>query len=302
MIVKVSALQTAGAPSGLPGRILQFPLIRSLLAALFIAVPITAHNLLAIYVLEKIPKPYFSYILDAETILVFLGIMYAFRIYTRVVERRTAHEFLFTKSLPESAAGFGISAGMVGVVVLLMAVLSYYKISSIGSPAILLHAFFTFGIGALVQEIVVRGILFRNVEELLGSWATLAIIAVLFGLVHLGNENATLWTSAAIAVADIALTGAYMLTRRMWLVWSMHFGWNFFQDGVFGMPNSGITSLASWITPDIKGPNWITGGSFGIEASYITLILSVAVGIVFLYYAIKKGQIVSPRWRWAKSE
>ena len=40
----------------------------------------------------------------------------------------------------------------------------------------------------------------------------------------------------------------------------------------------GITDLPSWIQPVIRGPEWLTGGSFGIEASAIAVLLSVVVG------------------------
>ena len=114
---------------------------------------------------------------------------------------------------------------------------------------------------------------------------------------HLGNDNATLWTSIAIAIEDLLIVGAFMYTRRLWLVWGIHFGWNYFQDGVFGMPNSGMTNIPGFINPTVTGPEWFTGGAFGIEASYIVVILTAAAGIFILYKAVKKNQIVPPLWK-----
>lgn len=47
----------------------------------------------------------------------------------------------------------------------------------------------------------------------------------------------------------------------------------------------------------ISGPEWITGGSFGIEASVIAVCLSLGVAIGILKMSINKQQIVSPVWK-----
>ena len=68
------------------------------------------------------------------------------------------------------------------------------------------------------------------------------------------------------------------------------------QDGVFGMPNSGITALPSWIQPEVNGPAWLTGGSFGIEASFVAIGLQIALGLWLLLHARSLGQFIPPYW------
>lgn len=101
----------------------------------------------------------------------------------------------------------------------------------------------------------------------------------------------------AFILEDILLFAAFIYTRRIWLVWGIHWGWNFFQDGVFRMPNSGVTELPSWIQPVIQGPEWITGGGFGIETSFIAVFLSLIVGLIILKTAMDKNQIVLLAWK-----
>ena len=81
------------------------------------------------------------------------------------------------------------------------------------------------------------------------------------------------------------------------MAWGVHWSWNFTQDGLFGMPNSGVTDLPSWINASVDGPSWLTGGSFGIEASLPVVILLLGVGLFILKIAIDKGQIMAPVWR-----
>jgi membrane protease YdiL (CAAX protease family) len=273
---------------------LQWPLVRSVIAVLFLAAVTMTHNIITIHGLEKIPEPYFHFILDAESIIVFLALMWVYRRYTSIIEKRKALEISPDRGLTETLLGFTIGGGLVALQVGLMAILGHYRIESTAPASMLLHAVFTFGMGALLQEFFFRGIVFRNLEEIIGSWGAMAAIAVIFGALHLGNENATLWTSVALMLGDILLTAAYMLTRRLWMVWAVHMGWNFMLDGVFGMPNSGITSLKSWIKPAIEGPTWITGGSFGIEASYLAIALSIVIALVLLRKAIAEGKVVKP--------
>jgi membrane protease YdiL (CAAX protease family) len=152
--------------------------------------------------------------------------------------------------------------------------------------------------GAFVQRLVFTLILFRLIEEFAGSWSAMVAVALIFGFAHIGNENATVWTSVALVISDgILMAAAYMLTRRIWLVWGLHAGWNYFQDGIFGMPNSGITSLESWLNPAISGPAWLTGGSFGIEASVLAVLLNLGVGLVILKKAIHNRMVVQPVWK-----
>jgi hypothetical protein len=120
---------------------------------------------------------------------------------------------------------------------------------------------------------------------------------LVFSIAHIGNDNATIWTTAALVLTDILMVAAYMYTRRLWLVWGLHFSHNFFQDGIFGMPNSGITELVSWVEAETTGPAWLTGGAFGIEASVVFVILSLLLGLGMLLLVIRRNQVVAPVWK-----
>jgi hypothetical protein len=146
------------------------------------------------------------------------------------------------------------------------------------------------------EELMFRLILFKLVEEFAGSWAAILVQGLIFGFAHIGNPNATIMTSIGLVLScTLLFGGAYMLTRRIWLIMGIHWSWNFFQAGVFGMPNSG-TTRPGWITPAIEGPEWITGGAWGIEASYIAVAIQFIIGLLILTAAIKRGQLVRPVW------
>jgi len=69
------------------------------------------------------------------------------------------------------------------------------------------------------------------------------------------------------------------------------------QDGILGMPNSGVDFLPSFINPEISGHILLTGGNFGIELSLTGVLLNLIAGIVIIYIAVKRNQIIYPLWK-----
>lgn len=294
---KCENLFTKSRPKTLGGRIIQFPLTRIVLSLLFIAPISVINNLLAINIIETLPQPYSTILQNITSVIYFFLFLYAYRLYTKYIEKREAYEISRDNSLKEIGFGFLISSLMVAVIVILLTILSFYRIDDFNDESIIINAFILFGMGAFVQELLVRGILFRIVEEILGSWITIIVVTSTFGLIHIFNENATPFTIVSLIISDILYCAAFIYTKRIWMVWGLHFGWNFFQDGIFGMPNSGISNLPSWINSSVNGPEWITGGSWGIEASLFSILLSIILGIVILKKAWDKELFVSPYWK-----
>jgi hypothetical protein len=141
-----------------------------------------------------------------------------------------------------------------------------------------------------------RGIVFRILEQWLGSWIALAISAAVFGLLHLLNPGATLLDACAIMlVGGVMLAAAYMLTRRLWLCIGMHFGWNFTQGGIFSTAVSG-GATHGLLQAKMAGPVWLTGGDFGAEASVVALVTCMAAGVLLLAAARRKGHVITSPW------
>jgi hypothetical protein len=161
-----------------------------------------------------------------------------------------------------------------------------------------LAAILVLGLGAGIgEEIMFRGVLFRIVEEGLGTWAALLVSALAFGAIHLGNPNATLWSGLAIAIEAGILFGLiYHVTRSLWICMGLHAAWNVMQGPFYGIAVSGLKQHG-WLQSSLTGPDWLTGGSFGAEASVVALGCCTALSIVFLVIALRRGSIVPPSWR-----
>jgi len=139
-----------------------------------------------------------------------------------------------------------------------------------------------FVISAATEELMFRGFPFQALTHNLGSAVAIGLTAVFFGLAHLGNENASVFSTINTILAGIWLGSAYLITRSLWLAIALHYSWNFAMAFVFGLPVSGITTLShmSWLRGHPGVPIWISGGSYGPEAGVgatVGLILSTLV-------------------------
>lgn len=222
----------------------------------------------------------------------------AYWLTIRLVQRRKVDELSARKLLPHAAAGWGLGTAILVLAALAMAAVGVLRWEGgIDADAALLGPLFVLGLApGITEEIVARGVLLGIVERGLGTWIALAISSLLFGLGHYGNPNATLWSSIAIALeAGLLLGMAYVWTRSLWFVMGLHAAWNFTQGPLLGIPVSGL-KIDGLLTARTSGPELLSGGAFGAEASILTLVLCVGVAAWFTRRAIAEGKIVRPSW------
>lgn len=150
----------------------------------------------------------------------------------------------------------------------------------------------------MVEEAVFRGVIQRQLEAMFGTWSALAATSAFFGLSHLLNPGATYFAAFAIACeAGILLGAAYLVTRRLWVPVGLHIAWNFTQGWVFSIPVSGSKPPLGLLETRLAGPEWLTGGAFGLEASVVALGVASAAGFSLLFYVHRKGEFMPPRWK-----
>lgn len=226
----------------------------------------------------------------------------AYWLLVRFVERRRVTELTPRNLLTHSAAGWLVGTAALVVAAGAMAVAGAYRVQGINTDAYLVGPLVVLGIlPGITEEIVFRGILFRIMEDGLGTWIALAISAAFFGAVHLANPNATAWSSIAIAIeAGLLLGMAYAWTRSLWFCMGLHAAWNFTQGPLLGIPVSGF-ELKGLLVSTTQGPLLLSGGEFGAEASILTVIICTALAGYFTRKAIDQGQIKAPAWRRGKA-
>jgi membrane protease YdiL (CAAX protease family) len=216
----------------------------------------------------------------------------------RLVERRPVTELALPGMGKELGIGLLIGFGLYAASVLVLMMMGIYKIVGFNPASFMLLSVAMALTSAVFEELLFRGVLFRIVEEWLGSWISLVVSSLVFGLVHLMNPEATLTGAIFISVeAGILLAAAYMLTRRLWMSMGFHFAWNFTQSGIFSGIVSGSDSAPGLIKDTIEGPALLTGGQFGLEASVIAALFCTTTGVILLIMAVRRGHVVQPFWK-----
>ncbi|NEA22240.1 CPBP family intramembrane glutamic endopeptidase [Actinomadura bangladeshensis] len=213
-------------------------------------------------------------------------------------ERRQVDELAREGALPALGRGALIGLAMFGAVIANLAFLGDYEVDGFGSLTGPIALVGFMAAAAVTEELLFRGVLFRIIEKRIGTWWSLALTGLVFGLMHLGNENATFWGAIAIAIeAGGMLAAAYAATRTLWVPIGLHFAWNFAGAGIFGTAVSGSESPDGLLKGATSGPELISGGEFGPEASLYSVGFGLVVTAAFLWLAHRRGTLVPRRRR-----
>ncbi|GHO98169.1 CAAX amino protease [Reticulibacter mediterranei] len=148
--------------------------------------------------------------------------------------------------------------------------------------------------GAIQEELIFRGVIFRKLEASFGSWIALGISAILFGFIHLLNPAKSLVGALAIIVtAGVLIAIVYILTRSLWWTIGIHLGWNYFEGSVFGSQISGHT-LPGYFSSVLTGPAAWSGSGFGPEAGLACILIVGSVSF-FLCSRAARQHLMLPR-------
>jgi membrane protease YdiL (CAAX protease family) len=140
-----------------------------------------------------------------------------------------------------------------------------------------------FVFAAAAEEMLFRGYPLQTLTRANLAWLGVLLTSVPFAAVHLNNPHAVPgFTFVNTALAGVWLAVAYLRTRSLWLPLALHWSWNWAQASLLGFPVSGIERIAP--APLLQamnaGPDWLTGGAYGIEggaACTVALLISTLV-------------------------
>ncbi len=166
--------------------------------------------------------------------------------------------------------------------------LSFTFNENAGQSAILLTlgvSFVVFAVAAAFEEALFRGYMLQTFTRSGIAWFAIALTSVFFGIVHLGNPNASWISTVNTIIAGVWFSIAYLKTRTLWLVFGLHFIWNWMQGAFFGIEVSGLTDIttAPFLREIDRGPVWLTGENYGIEGG-IACTISLIVCTLLIWF------------------
>jgi membrane protease YdiL (CAAX protease family) len=227
-------------------------------------------------------QPALKFLARLSGVLVVLG---AYTALVRIGEDRKASEIAMRSAPVGLLAGLAVGSILFSLVMAILLSTGIYDFAWTGPVSAWRGAGLAMESGIL-EELIVRGIILRLLWRAFGPWLALAASAMLFGAGHIGNPGATPFSTACIAIeAGLMLGSFYALTGRLWVSIGVHAGWNFAQGYLFGAAVSGGDFGDAIATSTASGnyPVWLTGGTFGPEASLPALAICTSVGVTVLW-------------------
>ncbi|MGB8981066.1 MAG: type II CAAX endopeptidase family protein, partial [Anaerolineales bacterium] len=180
-------------------------------------------------------------------IISFLAVTVSVYVARRWLDKRSFESLglrLDKHALPDIFAGIGITFLQMGLIYLVMLGLGWltfegfaWEFDPIGAVISgVLTFLFVFVLVGWHEELLSRGYHLQTLASGINLFWGVIISSAVFGLLHLGNPNATWLSTAGIFFAGLYLAYGYIRTKQLWLSIGLHIGWNFFEGVVFGFP------------------------------------------------------------------
>ena len=173
------------------------------------------------YVIISIPSslklPLWAFVIACVVVSALNLLLYA--LWWKWTEKEKAKDLPMSRLASHTGVGFGIGIFYFLIVTGVIALLGGYKVGGIAFDwRSLVYSLFSFLVVAVGEEVLFRGIVFRMLDRQWGTAVALILSALLFGFMHIVNDNATVWSSVAIAVeAGLLLGAAYKWSGSLWL-------------------------------------------------------------------------------------
>lgn len=209
--------------------------------------------------------------------------VFAASILCQMLRRKPLSELLgaFDLRWPrELLVGVALGTALMAAPALLLSAIGAVRFTSGAGAAALAPGVLLFAAVAATEELMFRGFLFQRLIDGLGVWPAQLLIAALFLLTHSTALQAAgplgYLAGVNIFLASILFGVAFVRTRSLALPFGLHFAADFVQGTVLGFGVSGNDEQGA-SSPHLSGPDWLTGGAFGLEASIPGLVCVIAL-------------------------
>lgn len=180
--------------------------------------------------------------------------------------------------------GLGILGGAGAACLVLAPALLFGEAHISGTPqeqpsfAVVVFVVALLALGAMGEELMMRGYGFQILLANCGTWATVIPVGLIFAFLHTGNPNATWIGIANTAGFGILFGYAFVRSRDLWLPAGLHFGWNVTLP-LFGVNVSGLRMKMTGHDMVWTVGNLWSGGEYGPEASLLTSIVMIVLAV-----------------------
>lgn len=225
--------------------------------------------------------------------VIFVATVAAYWAFVHWYERRPVRELhLAWRTLLAGAVAGSLS---IGATIVLLFATGHYQVVAIRGLGGAADVLGVIAVAALIEEVFFRGLLFRILEEQVGTRWALTVSALVFSAAHVANNGFRPVTLMAVALTGLMWAGVYIASRSLWVAAAHHACWN---ATIFlsGLPLSGQEewrAQAPLVTEYTGAVLW-SGGAFGPEDSLVSVIVT-AVACAALWRLARATDTSFPR-------
>lgn len=213
--------------------------------------------------------------------IILTGLFYT--AFVRFYEKRRVWELAFQGR----AMMYGALAGllMFSIPVISLFSMGYYEVVTFQGYNAMFFVIFGIGAIAIGEEFIFRGVIFRILEQYIGTLYALMFVSMLLGITSiLSNDSLSLAGILTAMLTSALWCAIYVWSRNLWVVGLHHAAWNYAEFA------SGILDehwrVSAPILSSAEGPSLLTGGPLGPESSILTLILC-STSLLLIYQQIQ---------------
>lgn len=190
--------------------------------------------------------------------------------------------------------GFGAGLALISAIALLVFATGHARIAwgGLGPGAALL-----FGLAwavaslltGLAEELALRGYLLSTLWRGCGFWPALIITTIIFAGLHISNTGESVIGIIAVAFGGAILALGVRGTGSLWWSIGLHGAWDYAENFLWGVPDSGQICAGTLLRTTPHGPAWLSGGATGPEGSVLALGgLAVALALSWSAFARRR--------------
>jgi len=152
-----------------------------------------------------------------------------------------------------------------------------------------------FLMAGLFEEFLCRGYLQYMLASNIGFWPAAFAMSGLFAIGHVFNPYEKLAGVASVVLFGLLLCFLLLRSGNLWCAVGFHAAYDWGQT-FYGVSDSGIVPYHNLFHSTFSGPQWLTGGIVGPEASVLTPIALALAALVFSrYYRENRYQTTKSR-------
>ena len=293
----IMPLEPVTPPDSAAWRVIHRPVTLTVIAVGLLVVAALALNLLGVGFQLVARAPGLRYVAPPIGAMAIVGL---YCLFVSVVERRRSiEEFGRSGALAEFALGCAVGLTLSFSTFAILVLLGALHVVGFNPPHNMFLPLVSQFCTAVILEIILCGLAFRMVERWLGSWLALALMMATSGAVRFfgsGDTALALPATFAVMIETVLLFAIpYMMTRRLWAAIGLTAAWKIAQFALYVTATA--IGLQGLVLSFMTGPDWLTGGRAGADASTPALCMSAILATALLIVAVRRGRIVRPAWQ-----